>query len=278
MSLPEEDVGLVEAAELLGVHYMTAYRYVRTGVLPAERHNGRWTVSTAAIDAFRAGSDASPTGTPARGRRAPHRERLKARMLASDAAGAWAVVERALASGTTPKDAIVGLIGPALREIGDGWERGEITVGEEHAASAVASRLVGRLGPMLSRRGRARGTVVLAGAPGEQHTLSMVMLSDLLRAEGWDILELGGDTPVDDLVRAVAGADRLVAVAISVGSRSSEPAAAKAAAAVHAAAPDVPVLIGGPGIADEAAARRLGADRWGRDAEAVSALLAEHAT
>ena len=31
----EPDLTLQEAADLLGVHYMTAYRYVRTGRLPA---------------------------------------------------------------------------------------------------------------------------------------------------------------------------------------------------------------------------------------------------
>ena len=32
-----ETLGLRECAERLGVHYMTAYRYVRTGMLPATK-------------------------------------------------------------------------------------------------------------------------------------------------------------------------------------------------------------------------------------------------
>ena len=37
-------VGLRQAAEQLGVHYMTAYRYVGLGQLPAEKVGGQWQI------------------------------------------------------------------------------------------------------------------------------------------------------------------------------------------------------------------------------------------
>jgi excisionase family DNA binding protein len=263
-------VGLAEAAEQLGVHYMTAYRYVRTGVLPATRRNGRWFVSVDALEALK--SRDKPT---AGGRRspAPHRSRLTARMIDADAVGAWNVVERALASGAPPRRVELELIAPALRDIGERWATGDITIGQEHTATAVASRLVGRLGPLLSRRGRTRGTIVLAGAPGERHTLCMVMLADLLRDDRWRVVELGGDTPVQELAAAVRDVDRLVAVAICAGSDDTTAAAAHSAAAVRAVDDSVAVLIGGPGITDERMARRLGADGFGRDADEVTAVI-----
>ncbi|HEX2384421.1 MAG TPA: B12-binding domain-containing protein, partial [Acidimicrobiales bacterium] len=208
-----------------------------------------------------------------RARRAPHRSRLITRMLAADAPGAWSVVERALASGTSPRRVELELIVPSLRDIGDGWARGEISIGQEHTATAVASRLIGRLGPLLTRRGPTRGAVVLAGAPGERHTLCMVMLADLLRADGWQVVELGGDTPVRELAAAVRTVDRLAAVAICVGSDETRAEATESAAAVRAANDSVAVLIGGPGITDEDVARSLGADGFGRDADEVNAVL-----
>ena len=269
--MSDDFVTLPEAAARLGVHYMTVYRYVRTGMLPATRRNGRWEVSTAALTEFAAPSD-EPRSS-GRARRAPHRSRLVNRLLASDIAGAWNVIERALASGMSPRRVHLELIAPALREVGEGWEKGEVTIGEEHTATAVASRIIGRLGPLLTRRGPTRGTVVLAGAPGERHTLPMVMLADLLRADGWEVIELGGDTPVDDLVAAARHADRLAAVAISVGSEQTAAGAARAARRVRAAAPGTPVLIGGPAVVDADMARRLGSDGWGHDADEVSALI-----
>ena len=42
---PAGNFTLQQVAERLGVHYMTAYRYVRTGQLIATRRDGRWTVT-----------------------------------------------------------------------------------------------------------------------------------------------------------------------------------------------------------------------------------------
>ncbi|MBK5288580.1 MAG: excisionase family DNA-binding protein [Acidimicrobiia bacterium] len=47
-------MNLKEAASVLGVHYQTAYKWVRTGELVAVRVGGRYEVSDAAIDRFRA--------------------------------------------------------------------------------------------------------------------------------------------------------------------------------------------------------------------------------
>ena len=47
---PEETLSLHQAADELGVHYMTAYRYVRLGVLPAHREGRSWRVRRADLD------------------------------------------------------------------------------------------------------------------------------------------------------------------------------------------------------------------------------------
>ena len=57
-------IGLREAADRLGVHYMTAYRYVRSGRLAAHKSGDEWRVRTADLDALR------PSDPTSRGRRA----------------------------------------------------------------------------------------------------------------------------------------------------------------------------------------------------------------
>ena len=44
MTDDDPELSLREAADLLGVHYMTAYRYVRSGRLPARHQGNHWTV------------------------------------------------------------------------------------------------------------------------------------------------------------------------------------------------------------------------------------------
>ena len=56
----EPDLTLQEAADLLGVHYMTAYRYVRTGRLPGTRVGAHWHVRRADLDKIAAAAPAGP--------------------------------------------------------------------------------------------------------------------------------------------------------------------------------------------------------------------------
>jgi excisionase family DNA binding protein len=258
-------ISLQEAADRLGVHYMTAYRYVRTGRLRAERHAGRWRVAPDDLDALRAEL------TPPAGSR--HQARLLDRLLAGDEAGAWLVVEQALVSRTTPDRAHLDLLAPCMAEVGRRWSAGTLSVGGEHVASATAMRVAARLAPLCARRGPHRGTVVLGGPPGEHHALPLTLLTNVLRARGWRVVELGPHTPVRDFVAAARGTDRLRAVGVSCASAGTTASAARVLAGVRAALPGTPLLAGGPGIAGEAVAESLGADGWGIDADAVDAWL-----
>lgn len=263
---------LHEAAERLGVHYMTAYRYVRLGQLDAVKVGGTWQVTTDALDAFR---DERDGAQPARLRSVPWSDRLESRLLAGDAAGAWGVVESALAGGASVGDIYVEVLAPALHSIGDRWAAGEIDIAIEHRASGITSRLIGRLGSRCVRRGRSRGSILLGSPAGERHSLVVSMLADLVRLEGWDVSDLGADTPSSSFVLTARSIDDLVAVGISVTSRGSLPAAAETCALLRAGEVSVPVLVGGQAVEGDAHARALGADGYAADAASMVKLLDE---
>ena len=197
MARPRRPITLQEAADRLGVHYMTAYRYVRTGRLPARREGVQWMVDPAELARMR------PPERTTRGHGTVRSEgpaKLAARMVAGDEAGAWSVVEAALASGVDPADVYLDLLVPALEVVGEGWAAGELTVADEHRATAIALRLVGRLGPRFARRGRKRGTVVVGAPAGEQHGIPSAILADLLRGVGFEVLDMGANTPAASFV------------------------------------------------------------------------------
>ena len=277
MTAPPGDlVTLEDAAALLGVHYMTAYRYVRLGRLPAEQRGGRWWVDAADVDRLRAGAKAAPgRGRAQSGRRwAGPRERLLARLLAGDVSGSWAVVERALAGGAVAGDVHLRLLAPAMRTIGDRWADGSIGVDAEHRASAVAMRLVGRLGPLFAHRGPATGgTVILGGAPGDPHQLPLLMVTDILRQAGVRVVDLGADLPEQSFVDAAGAVDDLRAVGVSVSADGAKAKAAGVAEAVRRSRPDCRIYLGGPALPTEPAARELGADGWAADAVDLVRLL-----
>lgn len=125
---------------------------------------------------------------------------------------AQAVLDRLLATFsvvTVLRDVVL----PYLRDVGDRWETGELTVGQEHFASGV---IRGRL------LGLARGwdtgvgpRALLACPPDERHDLGLVCFGLALREHGWRITHLGTDTPIDTLREAAAGLDPAVVVVCS---------------------------------------------------------------
>lgn len=260
---------LREAAEELGVHYMTAYRYVRLGVLPAHKEGSTWRV--ARRDVRRIARRSTPRSRARRG--ADWKGRLLSRLLAGDDAGAWQVVETAMAAGTTPHNVYLKILVPAMHAVGHGWETGDVSVAEEHRATAVATRLIGRLGPQFARRGRTRGSVVIATPPGELHGLATAIIADLLRAAGFEVVDLGANVPPDSLADLVAGTPRLVAVAISVSGPEGLAGVEPLIDAVRQIRGDVPVLIGGRAIRDAEHATALGADGYAADGGGVVAAI-----
>jgi excisionase family DNA binding protein len=263
-------ISLQAAAERLGVHYMTAYRYVRTGRLPATRDGVEWRVDPDQVDRLRT-SSRRPAERGSRGRA---RERLQQRMLAGDVTGAWKVVEDALVSGADPAEIYVEMLVPALRNIGARWATGKITVADEHRASVAAHRIIGQLGPRFARRGRTRGSVIVGAPAGEMHALPSAIVADLLRNAQYDVIDLGANTPPESFVDAARDRARLLAVCLGVTTPGLEEAVRETVHTLHSTVRDVPVIVGGAAIADEVHANRLGADRWsGHDAATLIATV-----
>lgn len=270
--MPADDLTLQQAADALGVHYMTAYRYVRLGQLDATKVGGGWRVTQAALEVFRA-TQAIAAEAPPRHRPAPWSDRLEVRLLAGDGQGAWGVVESAMAGGTQVADVYTDLLAPALRSIGERWAAGEIDIAEEHRASGIATRIVGRLGSRAVRRGRPRGTIVVGSPAGERHALVVAMLADLLRLEGWDVCDLGADTPNESFVHVLSTMDGVTAIGLSVTDPNNLDACAATCAALRVAGVGVPIFVGGQAIESEAHAAVLGADGYAADAATLIGLI-----
>jgi excisionase family DNA binding protein len=276
VTVPSPDrIGLREAAQRLGVHYMTVYRYVRTGRLPAERDGAQWMVDPADLTRMRAPGPA-PRGSGAA--RSEGSARLVSRMVAGDEAGAWNTVEAALTSSLEPAQIYPELLVPALRDIGTRWASGELSIADEHGATAVAQRIVGRLGPRLARRGRKRGTIVLGAAPGDEHGLPCAIVADLLRHERFVALDLGANVPPESFLDAARNSSGLVAVMIGATTPGREQAVLASVRALRAGDVTAPILVGGGAVESEAHARRVGADGWsGPDADSAVEAAADAA-
>jgi DNA-binding transcriptional MerR regulator len=90
------------------------------------------------------------------------------------------------------------ILTPLLQAVGDRWERGEITVAQEHFVSETVRSRLGHL--LADAGGGVRGVAVLACAPGEQHELGLMMVAIALRRDGWKVFYLGANTPLADAI------------------------------------------------------------------------------
>ena len=124
--------------------------------------------------------------------------------LAFDTVKAESVLNQAL-SLFPIENVCIQLIQQALHIIGEKWHEGSVSVQQEHFATAMAhnrlqTMIAGTPNPLFDK-------TVLIGCPaGELHTFPGLLLNLFMRREGYKVIYLGADLPVEQLVEA---ADRI---------------------------------------------------------------------
>ncbi len=184
-----------------------------------------------------------PSEMPALG---PIGDQLRSALDRFDDAGAHAAFDSLLttfAVETVLRDAVL----PYLHELGERWERGEVSVAQEHFASAL---LRGRLLGL----GRGWGTAgsplaLLACVPGDQHDLGLICFGLALRGHGWRIAYLGPDTPLDTIISTAL----LLRPGLVVLTATTTAYAAEAQAGFADVAGAAPLALAGAGMSRELA-------------------------
>ena len=139
-------------------------------------------------------------------------------------------------------------LGVALAEMGNQWERGRLTIADEHVASDALARALARVGDALPIRIDGP-TCLLACAGEDEHTLGLSLAELCLRELGWTPLWLGRRTPIGEVVRLVSGA-QVAMVALSASALLGDELALRAITdEVGAACKErgVALLLGGAG-------------------------------
>lgn len=235
---------LQSAADALGVHYQTAYRWVRSGRLPAQLKGGKYLVSSrhiAEVGASRDRPQSPAAPSPARLKR--QSQRIHEALLVGDEFEVRKIARRLVDEGTTIVDLVEQVISPPLRAIGQAWHEGNLTIWVEHRASAIIERALGDLLP--NPRGRRRGTVMVAAVAGDLHSLPTTMATVALREANWHVHHLGADMPGDELVGFCAAHEEIDVAVISLTNPDARETADRVADELRAAG--TPTLVGGAG-------------------------------
>ena len=141
------------------------------------------------------------------------KDELAGALAAFDEPRADAVLDSLLATATIDT-VLATVVMPYLDDLGKRWKRGDASIAQEHAATAM---LRGRLLGLARGWGRGLGPrIVLACAPGEQHDLGLIAFGLALRARGWRVVYLGADTPLTSVADAARACDAAFVVVSAV--------------------------------------------------------------
>ncbi|WP_096201556.1 HD domain-containing phosphohydrolase [Bacillus sp. FJAT-45350] len=105
-----------------------------------------------------------------------------------------------LADGMRVEDIYTNIFAKILKEIGDKWEVGELTIAEEHIVSVLIREIMNIKLPNYIQEGITKGKVALLTLGTEQHKLPLKIVSDALEVNGWNIHNLEVTLPVNDLL------------------------------------------------------------------------------
>jgi methanogenic corrinoid protein MtbC1 len=195
-------------------------------------------------------------------------------LLSRDSALARRTVEDALGAGVPIPDIYLGVLEPALREIGHRWAVGALNVAEEHYATTVAQSVLDALSRRLPRAPLDGRLAVVSGTPDEQHALGLRIVADFLEADGWEVLLVGPGAPARDLT-ALVETEQPDVVALSTATAAVLDGVVDAIRSLSALRPRPCIVAGGQFWTAETRATALdfGADIVVQDARELVALL-----
>ncbi len=114
-----------------------------------------------------------------------------------------ALVQDAIANGSTARSLYQDLIWPAMDRVDQMYRADRINQATEHLATRINRVVADHLQTSLRQNEVMGKRVLITCAHGEPEELGAQMCSDLFEAEGWDVYFLGGGVPDDEILMLV---------------------------------------------------------------------------
>lgn len=142
--------------------------------------------------------------------------RMKNSVVDGDRVAAERLAREGLASGLDPLEAIEKGYAAGIQEVGVLWERGEYFLPELVASAESMKSAMVVLEPALSAASREAsrlGKAVIGTIEGDIHDIGKNLVSAMLQAHGFEVVDLGADVKLDRFIeRAQSEAADLICV------------------------------------------------------------------
>jgi len=109
----------------------------------------------------------------------------------------------AVAQGTSIKELYLQVFQPSQYEIGRLWQMNQMSVAQEHYATAATQLIMSQLYAHIFATKRNGRCLIATGVGGELHEIGLRMVADFFEMEGWDTYYLGSNTPASTIVQTL---------------------------------------------------------------------------
>ena len=192
---------------------------------------------------------------------------LREAVLRCDPDGTVKAAKAAVKEGVDPLTAIEKGLAPAIKEVGERFERMEVYLPELMLAGEAMKSALKLLLPLIPKQKKvSRATVVIGTVQGDVHEIGKNIVASLLMANGFEVVDLGVDVKTQAFVEEakrsnarIIGASALMSSTIGSQKDIIDYLSATGSRKKHA------VLIGG-GPTTEEWRKEICADGWGRTA------------
>lgn len=101
-------------------------------------------------------------------------------------------------------DVIEKGFGEGIKRVGDLWDQGEFFLPELMRGAQIMQEAVNIITPHLDESGarESKGIVVMATIEGDIHTIGKTIVVTMLRANGFDVIDLGPDVKAETIIEA----------------------------------------------------------------------------
>ena len=114
------------------------------------------------------------------------------------------LTEEAIDEGMDPEVILNDALVPAMDEVGEEYEKGERYVPEMLLSAEAMKGAMQLLRPLLAESGvEPAGIVVLGTVEGDLHDIGQNLVSMMLEGAGFEVINLGAETPAEEFVEAV---------------------------------------------------------------------------
>ncbi len=118
-----------------------------------------------------------------------------------DRAAAEDVARRALAQGITPDDIMKNGFVKGIQQVGDLFESGELFLPElMMSADAMAGATEITNAALEGGAAETKGTVVIGTVQGDVHDIGKAIVIAYLKANGYEVIDLGRDVPAETFI------------------------------------------------------------------------------